>query len=312
MPLMDEQTPQFLAFGDLGVDAVAGVDRLPREDDKIWAEPKGEFPGGMMGNVATIVRRLGVSAGVIGCVGSDARGDMVLDELQDRNVDTSRVRVVEDPTFWTLALTTDSGERALIQFPTTAFYPHVETAHEGAVRAARWIHTSAEQGAGAEHFLQLGRHPQAVASVDVEFPFVLEDYTSRIIALTDVVFMNRAAAAAWGGPRNAAMRACELGADVAVVTLGAQGCVVVTPETYEEVCGVRVAAIDTNGAGDAFAAGYAVAGLRGWAASTCASFANVVAAVSTLALGGHGAAVNPAAVRSLAASAGYPWGESVS
>ena len=43
---------------DLGVDSVARVDDLPRPDDKVWVEPEGDYPGGMVGNcVATIVRQ---------------------------------------------------------------------------------------------------------------------------------------------------------------------------------------------------------------------------------------------------------------
>jgi len=122
--------PAFLACGDLAVDSVVMIDHFPTADEKLWVEPAGDYPGGMMGNAAAAAASVGIHAGVVALVGSDDHGRLVMDALHRRGIDTRFVREVDAPTFWTLSLTLRSGARSLIQFPTSAFgsdWAHLES-----------------------------------------------------------------------------------------------------------------------------------------------------------------------------------------
>jgi ribokinase len=306
--------PEFLAFGDLGVDSVAFVDHLPQPDEKIFVEPGGDFSGGMMGNVVATVAALGVSAGVVALLGKDDRGDLVFDDLAARGVDVRYVRRVDDPTFWTLSLTTPSGDRALVQFPTPAFFADWEGYDRALVGGAKWIHTTAEQGDGVtELFRSSRRTPGATTSLDIEYPFVERDDLPEILQDTDVAFVNRAAAVWLGGIEKAAARLQEWGVPTVLVTLGAEGCVLQTASgAVHELPAFAVDPIDTNGAGDAFAAGFAAARLRGLDEEDAAQMANVVAALSTRAMGGHGDPPSLGRLAEVAREAGYTWGDRLS
>lgn len=302
--------PEYLAFGDLGVDSVVLLEHLPLPGEKLWVEPVGEFPGGMIGNAAATAAALGVSAGVVSLLGDDDRGDLVMTDLRARGVDHRFVRRVPGATFWTLSLTTPQGERSLIQFPSPAFAADWEGFDHSSLRGVRWVHTAAEQGDPVGELFEEARRRGITTSLDVEHPFVLREDLTDLFGLSDVVFMNRAAAEVLGGPAAAARQAAKGGAGVALVTLGQDGAllaerngrVVVIPP-------IPVETIDSNGAGDCFAAAFAVARIRGWEPRPAAEFANVVGAISTTALGGHGATLASEAISEAARTAGLDWSE---
>jgi sugar/nucleoside kinase (ribokinase family) len=86
-------------------------------------------------------------------------------------------------------------------------------------------------------------------------------------------------------PARAAARLRELGARVAAVTLGPDGCYVAGDDFDGHVPGIEVEAVDGTGAGDAFAAGFLYGLLAGWPLERCARFANAAGALATTALG---------------------------
>jgi sugar/nucleoside kinase (ribokinase family) len=81
----------------------------------------------------------------------------------------------------------------------------------------------------------------------------------------DVLFCNRTEARRLTGADDPAAAALmERGAGSVVVKLGADGCLRAAPDGHERIAARPVAAVvDTTGAGDAIAAGYVAAHLRG-------------------------------------------------
>jgi ribokinase len=300
--------PDYLVFGDLGVDSVAKLDHLPQPDDKIWVEPAGDFPGGMMGNSAATAASLGIAAGVVALIGDDSRGALVLAALRDRGVETRFVRVINAPTFWTLSLTAPSGERALIQFPTTAFGADWETFDRALLGGVRWVHTVAEQGDPVAGLLRDAQSAGAVTSLDIEHPYVLRPDLPELVTSVDVAFCNSTAAESLGGPEKAARHLQGLGATTVLVTLGSRGALLLSGSgQLDKLPATHVDAIDTNGAGDAFAAGFAAGHLKGWGDRESAELAVFIAGQSTTALGGFGPGRTLSELRDTARGAGFAW-----
>lgn len=303
--------PDVLAFGDLGVDAFASVEAFPAADEKLWIEPVDQ-PGGMMGNVAVAVVSLGVPAGVVALLGQDLRGDLVLDDLRARGVDTRFVRRIDAPTFWTLALTNPAGERCLIQFPTPAFSADWDGYDRDAADGARWIHTTAEQGEPVASLFRRARSAGVTTSLDVEHPYVLREDLEELLGLSDVVFFNRMAADALGGPDVSMRRAVDAGAGTALVTLGADGCALLDRErATHHLRAHQVEPVDTNGAGDTFGGAFIAGRLRGLVDRDAAELATIAAAISTTAVGGHGVDDLGGRVRSAAEELGVSWGSAL-
>ena len=70
------------------------------------------FPGGNPVNVAVYVARLGGEAAYIGPVGTDAYGKQMMDAIQGKGVDVSRMKILEGTTAVTHVEIVD-GDRVL-------------------------------------------------------------------------------------------------------------------------------------------------------------------------------------------------------
>jgi sugar/nucleoside kinase (ribokinase family) len=117
-------TPLFLCIGDIDVDVMIGVDRLPTRDSKVNGSRLQRVPGGMAGNVAMALSRLGGSVRLFGRVGEDEDGAFALDGLGRAGVDTTHVmRVPGVATFSCIALITPDGEKSLVKLMTAAYRP---------------------------------------------------------------------------------------------------------------------------------------------------------------------------------------------
>ena len=302
-----ENALEYLAVGDLGVDSVALIDRFPVADAKIWVEPAGDYPGGMMGNASVAAATLGVRSGVVALLGCDARGDIVLDGLRSRGVDTSGVRRIDAPSFWALSLTVASGDRCLIQFPTPAFGGDWDGFDRRSLVGVRWVHSIAEGGEPVASFLADAKAAGATTSLDIEFPFVLDDSMPRLLDDVDVAFLNGGAASALGGTEEALRFVHGRGVGIVLVTLGRDGALLSDAGATRSFPIWEVDAADTNGAGDAFAGAYAAGILKDFSAVEAAELAVFYAGLSTTAPGGHGPALTRDELRRLARERGVSW-----
>jgi sugar/nucleoside kinase (ribokinase family) len=75
------------------------------------------------------------------------------------------------------------------------------------------------------------------------------------------------------------------GAREMIVKLGTDGCLIVETDAWCSVPPFTVSAKDTTGAGDAFAAAYLRARLRGWPAKEVALLANAAGAAAAVVIG---------------------------
>jgi sugar/nucleoside kinase (ribokinase family) len=117
--------------------------------------------------------------------------------------------------------------------------------------------------------------------------FVVEAHRERIRACVqahvDLLVCNEEEAAALTGGAAAEAAAAELGGwcDTVVVTVGERGCWVSSrrrdaPTVMHMACDQPVAAVDTTGAGDFFAAGFVHGWLRGWHVERCVRAGNAL------------------------------------
>jgi ribokinase len=136
-----EERPLFLCVGDLDVDVLIEVDRLPTRDGKVNGVVKQKAPGGMAGNVAAALARLGSRVRVLGRVGDDADGMFAVKSLEQVGVDTSFVaRLAGAATFSCISLLTPDGEKSLVKLMTSAYRPDADDVTEAALEGVRHLH----------------------------------------------------------------------------------------------------------------------------------------------------------------------------
>jgi sugar/nucleoside kinase (ribokinase family) len=287
-------TPDVVCLGILVADVIARpFDELPEAGSLGFVETVSLHGGGCALNTASVLTRLGCPAAVTGKVGVDALGDFLLQLLDDRGVD--RRGVIRDPsapTSTTVVLVGRDGERTFLHAKGANARLDASELDSELLFSGRGLHIAgalvldALDGEPCAALLAEARRQGMLTSVDPVW-----DATGRwerilpLLRHTDVFMPSLAEATAICGETDPAAAAAWLqraGARQVVVKLGADGCYV---SGVGHLSGVGVTAVDSTGAGDAFAAGLLYGLLAGWPRERAARLANAAGALATTVVG---------------------------
>src|SRR5437763_17148554 len=89
---MSASSPRLLVVGSLNADLVVYTDRLPGPGETLRGSSFVISPGGKSANQAVAAARLGARVSLVGAVGADGNGDLLLRSVADSGVDISGVR----------------------------------------------------------------------------------------------------------------------------------------------------------------------------------------------------------------------------
>lgn len=144
--------PAVLVLGQVARDLVLAVHRLPHGGGSATAQQRTEILGGKGANQAVALAQLGAAAAVVGVVGSDAAGDVLLGQAQADGVDVAWVaRRDATATALLVDLVVSDGTRRLIEHvpPGTLLTPGDVRAAVDAVRATDVLVLQLQQPADA-------------------------------------------------------------------------------------------------------------------------------------------------------------------
>jgi ribokinase len=274
---------------------MATIDHLHRLAD-VGDLPEGKVleyaiqGGGPAATAMAAASNLGADCGLVGCVGDDERGDLVISGLQEDGVDTAGVVIKAGRTTPMVLVLVDgkTGQRHFLAL--RAEPPRVEpedvdwdyVAGAEAVVVDGWVR---EPGTMLARAVELG----ATTITDTEFrpdqtPGWLPEVDVHIAGADRPAFRNEPERAV-----RAAERLTGEGPTVVVITLGEAGCACGWEGGAAHIPGFEVDVVDTCGTGDVFRGGYAYAHVQGWSPRECATFASATSAISATALGGRAA-----------------------
>jgi ribokinase len=283
-----------VVLGGINIDYLVRGETLPRPGDTVDGSDFLRAGGGKGANQAVAAARLGARVAFVGRVGRDQHGDELLDLLRQEGIDVRfTTRDPHATTGVALIMIDRSGEKQIMVAPGANHHlsPREVTAAKALITRARVLLTQFEvpmrsvsaavrlaHSAGAK--VVLDPAPPAPAPRDLlRRVSVIRPNSAEAQALTGIN-VNHAPSA-----RKAARKLLSLGAGAVATQAGDGGDLVVWPEG--EACFRRlpVKAIDATGAGDAFAAGLAVALGEGRSWREAGAFANAAAALATTKFG---------------------------
>ena len=285
---------QALVLGRVGADLYPLQERTPLEDVKTFER----FVGGFAGNVATGLARLGVSTAIVSAVGDDGHGRFVRRFLEDEGVDCRWLRVHpilrtalafcelwppdEFPlTFYRIPTCPDwELTTADLPFDQLATVPLLYATGTGLAqepsRATTLAALRARSAAG-------GRAASLTTILDLDWrpmlwssPALYPALAAEAAAFADVLLGGASEFVAAGLDPAASLR---LGPSVTVEKRGPLGARVVSPRGAVEVPGLPVPVTNGLGAGDAFAAAFGAAWLRGSSPDEAARQGNAAGAI---------------------------------
>lgn len=280
-------------IGSINMDLVARVDRFPKPGETLTGTAFSTVPGGKGANQAVMLARLGAPVAMVGGVGKDGFGDAYLRGLEADGVGTSLIGRFDSPTGVAMIEVDASGENHIVVVPganrevTPAFLAktlpasvfsgivlmQLEIPMDSVLYAARRI-----EGAGGRLILD---------------PAPMQPMPDELLGLSWIVTPNEhelaALTAGSDAPFEEKMRLLAArGARRVLHKRGAQGCYLLDGGDILHIPPVKVDAVDTTGAGDAFNAALAFALAKGRPLPDAARVANYVGAQSTTKIGAQG------------------------
>ncbi|MCT7376906.1 ribokinase [Chelativorans salis] len=284
---------QAFVIGNVTVDETIAIDDWPQPGTSILGAQTTRDLGGKGCNQAIVMARCGLPTSLIAATGDDFRAAMIREQLGRERIACRLVQLEDHASDLSMILTKPDGENAIVTTTDCASRLsalETQAALNDAAAGDLAVFQGNLNGETSTTALKAAREKGMTTAFN---PSPVRPYFGQLWPLINVVFMNRGEARALTGATDAeaARRLLAQGVSSIVVTLGAEGALLVVADGALHVPAEICAVIDTTGAGDTFmAVALASAALRGTALDRRAiSDAGKAAAITVGRRGTHSA-----------------------
>ncbi len=292
-----------LVVGELNVDLILNnIDAFPKIGSEILADEMALTLGSSSAIFASNISTLGVRTAFIGKIGKDSFGELVIDSLKKKKVDTSLIQNSKTRQTGATIVLNFGNDRAMVTHPGAMEELQVSGIKAEDLMSAKHMHVSSiflQPGIKKDIVLlfQRAKNLGLTTSLDVQWdPEEKWDVDFKsLLPLVDVFLPNNNEITAISGKGSVQESLNVLGpyANVIAVKLGKEGSMgyrqdettVVKPYLNNEV-------VDAIGAGDSFNAGFLSAFLQKIRLKNCLERGNIMGAINTTGIGGTGAFIS--------------------
>ena len=282
--------PRIVVVGSVNTDLVIRVPHLPRPGETVLGGDFFQAAGGKGANQAVAAARAARDpVAFVAALGDDALGSQSLEQLRRENLDLRAVKVVAGMQSGVAQIVVDaSGENAIAvaSGANAALAPKdIASLPQELFAGARILLTCLEIPLGTIACALERAKRDGLLTVLNPAPAGALRERLDLLELVDVLTPNELEAAELlgeehdGDPSSAARHLRQMGTRDCIITLGAAGCLV-AGDREEHIPGVKVRAVDTTAAGDAFNGALAVALCEGRSLTDAARWANRAAALA--------------------------------
>ena len=288
-----------LSLGIYVVDVLGRpIDEFPEKGKLALFDELEIHTGGCANNTAIALTRLGVSAGAMGKVGTDAFGDLILQGLVDNGVDAAGMQ--QDPgssTSFTFVAVASDGERT--------FYHYIGANGElceadldwEVIKRAKILHIAGAlvmprfDGAPMANVLREAKAFGITTSLDTAYDATgrwmetLEPCLPYVDMFMPSIIEAQHLTGLSGYREIVQFLRRSYNIHTIVIKMGENGSYASTPEAEYVAPAYPVNAVDATGAGDAYVAGFLAGTIMGWDLKATAELASATGAACVTAIG---------------------------
>lgn len=300
-----------IVVGELNVDLILNkIQGFPKVGTEILADDMDLTLGSSSAIFASNISTLGVKTAFIGKIGSDSFGDLVIETLTGKNVDTSLIQHSStNKTGATIVLNFDN-DRAMVTHPGAMEDLSESDVNDTDLERARHMHVSSiflqpALKKGIVSLFQRAKKLGLTTSLDMQWdPAEKWDVDfNALLPLVDVFLPNNNEINAITGKKTVEESLSVLSpyANIIAVKLGHKGSMCYDKEQIlfaKPFLNENV--VDAIGAGDSFNAGFLSAYVQGLSMKDCLERGNIIGAINTTGVGGTGAFTSMDEVRKTA------------
>jgi sugar/nucleoside kinase (ribokinase family) len=221
--------------------------------------------GGSVANATALAAMLGANTVFCGSIGNDEYGNLYEEETANSGT-TSKLTKNNQLTGHAVVLITPDAERTFAVHPGASTDLQTNHINENDIKSSKIIHIDGyfiedeRTRPTALHAIKLAKQHQTKVSLDLSDPGVVqrnkELFIKTIKDYADIVFANEEEAKAITDKQSEeALNELASWCETAVVKLGKEGSLIKQNNQVTRIKAIQANAIDTTGAGDAYAAG---------------------------------------------------------
>ncbi|MBP7057485.1 hypothetical protein KBB08_03270 [Candidatus Gracilibacteria bacterium] len=276
-----------LGIGCGVLDYIQVVDHFPRQNTKIHSRQAELQGGGSAMNALAALARWQAKTVAFTAVGDDAIGTQIVDSLQIEGIDISVVQRVSGRMSSLSSVFLHNSMRTVV-----GHYELEESLQAKSLPETIWpqvqlVHLDGHHGAAALEVARIAKKHGAVVSLDGSHVF---ESTKKLLNDVDILIASESFAAdlgIGGSPeQQIKILKSQYPFKVLAITLGGKGVIYINESGEVEMApAFKVPVVDTNGAGDAFHAGFLYAHLHNQSRSDAVKFGQAAAALKVQSFG---------------------------
>lgn len=281
-----------LVIGSLNADLVVRAPRFPAPGETIRGEDLVTVPGGKGANQAVAAARLGADVAMIGRVGADSFGISLIENLKQNHVDATHVTRDTSAATGTAVIVVDShGQNSIVLSPGANAKVKPADVEPASFLDPKLLLLQLE--IPTETVLHSARLAKQNGLRVLLNPAPAKEIPDELIALADFIIPNETELGLLTGQFVSNVKSAEAAArslvtreaQTVIVTLGANGALIVRKDATKHIPSFKVNVVDTTAAGDAFIGGFAVALLGGQSLEDAVQYASACGALAVTKFG---------------------------
>ncbi len=281
-----------LIAGSIIMDVVAKAARHPSAGETVLGKALHFFPGGKGANQGVAAAKLGANLSLIGKLGDDGFANELESFLKSQKIEMRHVsRTSEAATGISLIVVADSGENTIVVVPgANGLLAKGDIENLSFQRGDILISQFETPFDSIEYFFAKGRAAGARAILN---PAPAQPGGEKLLSVADIVVVNETELAFYlelehldeFSVMTAVSNLRKTRAQTIIVTIGANGVIVLDSDDLYHIPGRKVEAVDTTGAGDCFVGALAAQLARNIRMKAAVMYANVAASICVQRLG---------------------------
>lgn len=258
---MSEISDKICILGSINLDIVLKVDSIPQVGETVLGNDLKKYPGGKGANQASAAGKLDGNVYMIGKVGNDENGKLLVKQLIDNNVKTEYVSVDdENPTGIAIINVNKEGNNSIVVVSGSNMAvsgKQIDDASE-LIKSSKVIVSQFE--IPIDTILKGFKLAKENGVITILNPAPAKKIPCELLKYTDIIVPNETEVESITGVKvndeKSAVEASKYffchGVKYVIITLGENGSVLISKDRYEKCKAYKVKAVDTTSAGDCF------------------------------------------------------------
>lgn len=246
------------------MDLVTICERAPRGGETLLGKKFMQIPGGKGANQAVAIGKMNSSVAMLGKIGKEGMGDILLNSMKNDGVDVSNIEYCDEATGIAKIIVEENGQNRIIVVPGANYSVdndyidrHIETIKNCDIVVAQ-LEIPVET---VKYSLKLAKE---LGKTTILNPAPARELDSEIISNSDYIIPNETELEILSGisvtdeasVEKAAHILLDKGVKGLIVTLGSKGCMFISKDIKKSFPAYKVKAVDTTAAGDSFIGGF--------------------------------------------------------